>query len=61
MGIRVTRTKRGAVVRFVSRGSEKVRPQPPRGGKGSGGSGSSGSAGTGGGGGTSGDFGADFE
>lgn len=60
MGMHVSRTSRGAVVRYVSRGSEKVRPQPNRPGKGRGGGKSA--AGTGSsGGGTSGDFGADFE
>ena len=61
MGMHVSRTSRGAVVRSVSRGSETVRPRPRRGTSGgpSGGSGSK--AGTGGQGGTGGDFGADFE
>lgn len=59
MGMHVMRTKRGAVVRYVRRGTEKVRPQPPLGGKGGGGK--SGGGGTGGSSGTTGDFGADFE
>jgi len=61
MGMHVSRTTRGAVVRSVSRGSERVRPQPRRGTKGGKSGGSQGNAGTGGSPGTSGDFGADFE
>jgi hypothetical protein len=60
MGIHVTRSNRGVVIRYFRHAGERPRPRDGRGGKGGGGGARPGAK-AGGSSGTRGDFGADFE
>jgi hypothetical protein len=62
MGIHVTRTRRGVVVKYFRHAGERIKMQALRSGRGGGSSGKAASSGgSSGSGGTRGDFGADFE